>query len=64
MPLRNMSTSRDSMEEQTINSVLGVVGDGSQSGIGFYMTTDKDKVNFTQVKPPPKPKDENEKKTP
>jgi hypothetical protein len=52
------------MEEQTINSVLGVVGDGSQSGIGFYMTTDKDKVNFTQVKPPPKPKDENEKKTP
>jgi RHS repeat-associated protein len=45
-------------QEQIINAVLGVVGDGSQSGITFYMTTDKDKVTFTRVEPakPPEKK--------
>jgi hypothetical protein len=45
-------------QEKIINAVLGVVGDGSQSGITFYMTTDKDKVTFTRVEPakPPEKK--------
>ena len=52
-------------QEQIINSVLAVVGDGSKSGITFYMTTDKDKVTFTKVEPPkspPPPEKKDEKK--
>ncbi|MBS1932061.1 MAG: hypothetical protein JST72_13340 [Bacteroidetes bacterium] len=52
-------------QEQIINAVLGVVGDGSQSGITFYKTDDKDKVNFVKVeppKPPPPPEKKDEKK--
>jgi len=49
-------------QEQIINAVLGVVGDGSQSGITFYMTTDKDKVTFTRVEPPKPPEKKDEKK--
>jgi RHS repeat-associated protein len=38
-------------QEQLINATLGVVGDGSQSGIGFYVTNDNGKTNFEQVLP-------------
>ena len=52
----------NTFQEQLINAVLGVVGDGSQSGITFYMTTDKDKVTFTKVEPPKPPEKKDEKK--
>ena len=54
-----------SFQEQITNAVLAVVGDGSQSGITFYKTDDKDKVNFVKVeppKPPPPPEKKDEKK--
>jgi len=49
-------------QEKIINAVLGVVGDGSKTGISFYMTTDKDKVTFTKVEPPKPPEKKDEKK--
>jgi RHS repeat-associated protein len=52
-------------QEKIINSVLGVVGDGSKSGISFYKTDDKGKVNFVKVEPPkpaPPPEKKDEKK--
>ena len=47
-------------QKQLINAVLGVVGDDSQSGITFYMTTDKDKVTFTKVGGPTMPSENQE----
>jgi len=32
-------------------NILAVIGDGSKSGIGLYKTTDKEKLNFQQLKP-------------
>jgi hypothetical protein len=49
-------------QEQLINAVLGVVGDGNQSGITFYMTSDKNKVIFTKVEPPKPSEKKDEKK--
>lgn len=53
-----------SYQERSVNGTLAVVGDGSESGIGFYMTNDAEKKNFIKVEPPkPLQKEEKDKET-
>jgi len=39
----------DSFQEQLLNAILSIVGTDGSSGIGLYMTTDKEKQSFKRV---------------
>lgn len=52
-----------SFQQLIVGGILGVIGDGSQSGIQLYQTTDTDKQKFELVTPPRLP-DKKEYKTP
>ena len=61
----NKKGEKVSFQQDAINGILGVIGDGSQSGIMLYQSTPGDKNNYQRVeppKPPPPEKKEEEKK--
>jgi hypothetical protein len=44
-----------SFQQDAINGILGVIGDGSKTGIVLYQSTPGDKNNYVKVEPPPPP---------
>jgi RHS repeat-associated protein len=53
-----------SFQQLLVGGILGVIGDGSQSGIQLYQTTDAEKQKFEVVTPPKPPEKKEEKKPP
>ena len=51
----NKNGQQVTFQQDAVNGILGVIGDGSQSGIVLYQSTPGDKNNYQKVEPPKPP---------